>query len=57
MSHFHPGFLLFATAILVALTQGVWRQLVLLAGTAFALYSAWHLGFDTTWVFAVPGNT
>jgi multicomponent Na+:H+ antiporter subunit D len=57
MSHLHPGFLLFATAILVALTRGVWRQLVLLGGTAFALYSAWHLGFDTTLTFAVPGYT
>src|SRR5918992_1141437 len=57
MSHLHPGFLLFATAILVALSRGVWRQLVLLAGTAFALYSAWHLGFDTTLTFAVPGYT
>ena len=57
MNHLHPGFLLFATAILVALTRGIWRQLTLLAGTAFALYSAWHLGFDTTLTFAVPGYT
>jgi multicomponent Na+:H+ antiporter subunit D len=57
MSHLHPGFLLFATAILASLTRGVWRQLVVLAGTAFALYSAWYLGFDTTLTFAIPGYT
>ena len=57
MSHLHPGFLLFATAILVSLTRGVWRQLIVLAGTAFALYSAWYLGFDTTLTFAIPGYT
>jgi multicomponent Na+:H+ antiporter subunit D len=57
MSQLHPGFLLFATAILVALTRGIWRQLILLVGTVFALYSAWHLGFDTTLMFAAPGYT
>ena len=57
MSNLHPGFVLFATAILVALTRGIWRQLVLLAGTAFALYSAWHLGFDATLTFVAPDYT
>ena len=57
MTHLHPGFLLFAVAILVGLTRGVLRQVVLLAGTAFTLYSAWHLGFDTTWLFSVADHT
>ena len=57
MTHLHPGFLLFAVAILVGLTRGVLRQLVLLAGTAFTAYSVWHLGFDTTWFFSVADHT
>jgi multicomponent Na+:H+ antiporter subunit D len=57
MSGVHPGFILFAVALAAALTRGRLRQLVVLAGTALAFYSAWHLDLAAQWRFAVPDYT
>jgi multicomponent Na+:H+ antiporter subunit D len=57
MNALHPGFVLFAVAVAVALTHGRLRQIVLLAGTALAFYCAWHLDATAQWTFAVPNHT
>ncbi len=57
MNGLHPGFVLFAVACAVAITRGVLRQAVLLAGTALTLYCAWSLSPEATWTFAVPDDT
>lgn len=53
----HPAFCLFLTAILVAASRGLLRQLLLLAGTAFTLWQVVTLGPAAQWTFALPTHT
>lgn len=54
MPALHPALLLFVTAILVATSRGVWRQLLLLGGTVATLWQVLSLGPTAHWTFALP---
>ena len=51
MSGLHPALVLFAAALLVGLTRGRLRQLVLVAGTLLALLSVYRLVPDASWSY------
>ena len=51
MSGLHPALMLFAAALLVGLTRGRLRQLVLVAGTLLALLSVYRLVPDASWSY------
>ena len=54
MTGLHPAVVLFSTALLVGLTRGRLRQLVLVAGTLLALVSVARLVPEASWTYELP---
>ena len=50
MSLLHPALMLFIIAVVVALTHGKTRQIVLLVGTALTVAVVFRLRTDTMWL-------
>ncbi len=57
MSLLHPAFMLFIIAVVVALTHGKTRQIVLLLGTALTVVALVRLRTDTVWLVSMPPYT
>ena len=54
MTGLHPAVVLFSAALLVGLTRGRLRQLVLVAGTLLALVSVARLVPEASWTYELP---
>ncbi|MCZ6876465.1 MAG: Na(+)/H(+) antiporter subunit D [bacterium] len=57
MSLLHPALMLFIIAVVVALTHGKARQIVLLVGTALTVAVVFRLRTDTMWLVSMPPYT
>jgi multicomponent Na+:H+ antiporter subunit D len=57
MSHLHPAFVLFSVAIIVALTRGRLRQVLLLVGVIASFAAQFLLSPGTVWTVSLPPYT